>query len=334
MADTVNNAFNEFMRETINLDPDDTEIAKTSRQYLVDQVLTFPENDKEFPQIYVECNIFFGSFSRSVKKRPLDDIDIMICLKANGCTYTETNGRIEIETKGASEPFTNLAHEQSTLLNSKKVINKFLTSLKDVPKYKVALIQRDMEAATLNLLSYEWIFDIVPCFMTTPNELNKTYYVIPDGKGHWQKTDPRLDKKRVDIINSLHDGNILKIIRLVKYWNQRPTMPSIPSYLLENMVLNYYATRAKEKASNYIDVEFTKVLNDIKSRIYNTVNDPKEIQGDLNTVPFEERKKIALRAELDYNKAIEARQLEDASNFEDSIKKWTEILGGNFPKFD
>lgn len=334
MADTVNNAFDEFMKDTIDLDPNDTEIAKTSRQYLVDQILTFPEKDKEFPQIYIGSNIFFGSFSRSTKKRPLDDIDILICLTASGCYYNETNNHIEIETKNASEYFTKLTNEQSTLLNSKKVINKFLSNLKDVPKYKKALIQRDMEAATLNLESYDWNFDIVPCFMTKANENNKTYYIIPDGNGHWQKTDPRLDKKRIEYINSLHNGYLLKVIRLAKYWNQRPTMPSIPSYLLENMILNYYASRVLNKAGVHVDVELTNVLLDIQSRIYSIVNDPKEIQGNLNVVPEEERKKIAARAKLDYDRALEARQFEDAGNHESAIKKWIEILGDKFPKFD
>lgn len=334
MADTVNNAFNEFMKETINLDPDDTLTAKKSRQYLVDQILTFPETDKEFPKIYIEHYNFFGSFSRSTKKRPLDDIDILICLNASGCTYRETNNHIEIETINAVEYFTKLTHEQSTLLNSKKVINKFLTKLKDVPKYQAAIIQRDMEAATLNLISYDWKFDIVPCFMTTPNEFNKTYYIIPDGNGHWQKTDPRLDKKRIKYINSLHNGYLLKTIRLAKYWNKRPTMPSIPSYLFENMILDYYASRILNKAGIHVDVELTNVFYDIQTRIYNIVNDPKEIQGDINTVPAEERKKIAARAKLDYDRAVEARKFEDSGNHESAIKKWIEILGDKFPKFD
>lgn len=334
MASTVNNAFDEFMADSINLDSDDTIIAKKSRQYLVDQILTFPEKDKDFPQIYVENNIFFGSFARSTKKKPLDDIDILICLTASGCYYKETNNHIEIETKNASEYFTKLTHEQSTLLNSKKVINKFLTNLKDVPKYKKALIQRDMEAATLNLESYDWNFDIVPCFMTKATEYNKTYYIIPDGNGHWQKTDPRLDKKRIENINSLHYGHLLKVIRLAKYWNQRPTMPSIPSYLLENMILNYYASRVQNKAGVHVDVELTNVFLDIKSRIYSIVNDPKEIQGNLNVLSEEEKKKIATRAKLDYDRAVEARKFEDAGNHESAIKKWIEILGDKFPKFN
>ena len=60
MAKTVNSAFDEFMKNSVNLDSDRTVKAKSSRDWLVGQILSFPDNDSDFPAIYTEKNIFYG----------------------------------------------------------------------------------------------------------------------------------------------------------------------------------------------------------------------------------------------------------------------------------
>lgn len=49
---------------------------------------------------------------------------------------------------------------------------------------------------------------------------------------HWTKTDPRIDKNRVTDINVKLGGNMLNVVRMVKYWQRRKTMPTMNSYLL------------------------------------------------------------------------------------------------------
>lgn len=333
MAKTVDEAFNKFMTDTVNLDPDQTKKARGSREWLVGQIGTFSESDTKFPSIYSEKNIFFGSFSRRTKKRPLDDIDIMMCMKADGCTYNEFTDKIEITVPNNATRFKDYVNEATAILNSRKVINAFITKLTGVPQYKKAEIKRNLEAATLNLESYDWVFDIVPCFFTTEDAYKRTYYIIPDGNGNWKKTDPRIDSDRLSIMNTTHEGNLLNVIRAIKYWNTRPTMPTMGSYLLENMILDYYEGQT-EIASKYVDIEIVKVLIEIHRRISNPVNDPKGIQGDLNNLSAEDKKKIKDMAYQDYSKAFDARQLENAKNHKDSISKWIEIFGDKFPKYE
>ena len=332
MAKTVIIAFDEFMRNSVNLDIDRTKKARNSRDWLVDQIKGFPYKDSNFPKIYTENNIFFGSFARKTKKRPLDDIDIMIALAAQGCTYIEYPNRIELTVPEASSQFKKLCNDETSILNSIKLVNLFVKNLKSVPQYENADIKRNQEAATLKLLSYEWKFDVVPCFITTENSLGKTYYLIPDGKGHWKKTDPRLDRDRTNNINTSKNGRVLGVIRAIKYWNKRATMPIMSSYLLENIILDYYEATNSEP-NQYIDVELVKILGDLKSRVYKAVNDPKKIQGDINNLTPDEMNKISNRANNDYEKAIEARRLEDEGRQKESINKWREIFGNAFPQY-
>lgn len=76
MATTVDGAFSEFLRDYINLDPEDTKKARNSKDWLIGNINKFDWSIEGFPKLYPEKHIQFGSFSRKTKKRPLDDIDI------------------------------------------------------------------------------------------------------------------------------------------------------------------------------------------------------------------------------------------------------------------
>lgn len=332
MAKTVTTAFNEFLKEKVNLDSKVSSTARSSRNWLLDQIHNFTNKDEEFPKFYKDIDIGFGSFARNTKKRELDDIDIMIGLSAQESTYCEYSDRIEITVPDSATTLKNLCNDNSNTLNSRKVINKFINNLKNIDQYKKADINRNLQAAVLNLSSYTWSYDIVPCFFTKEDSYGKTYYLIPDGNGNWMKTDPRIDRDRVSTINQKLDGNVLNVIRIMKYWNKRPTMPSMQSYLLENMILNYYDTAPS--CSKYVDIEIPKILSYICNNIFNPVYDPKGIQGDLNKLSFDDKLKIQIRAACDMDKANEARDFENDNDPKSSINKWAEIFGGDFPKYD
>jgi len=329
MAKTVNGAFNTFNQDFVNLDPERTKKARNSRDWLYGQLNNLPDNDTDFPLKYEERHIRFGSFARNTKIRELDDIDIIYCLHANNATYSQDNfdkKKYYLHTPNAGSRLKNLSDEN--ILNSRKVVNQFVSSLEDIEHYKQADIHRRQEAATLQLSSYEWNFDIVPAFYTTAG-----FYLIPDGEGNWKATNPPIDQNKVSRINKKHDGNILQIVRTLKYWNRRAQMPTIGSYLFENLVLNYFDTQ--DKISDYIDVNLIKFWNSLKSEIYKTVIDPKGIQDDLNDLSYEDKVKVANKSSDTYDKGYEAYKFEtEEKNQEKSINKWGEIFGDDFPNYE
>jgi hypothetical protein len=210
------------------------------------------------------------------------------------------------------------------------VINKFRNALSGIPQYEKADIGRRGVAAVLNLKSYTWSFDIVPGFFTAPESGGKTFYIIPDGKGHWMKTDPRRDRDRLSAVNRLHEGHALQAVRLVKYWNRRPTMPTIPSYLLECMIADYYGSRI-QVASGYVAIEFGPILSHLQNAVFSDVQDPKGVQGNLNDLSLTDRLSISHRAATDSGRAAAARAAEQASVHQTSIMLWRDILGPDFP---
>jgi hypothetical protein len=333
MALTVNEAFNEFLRDVVNLDLEQTKKARSSRDWLFGQIAGF-QADATFPVAYPDININFGSFARRTKKRPLDDIDMMIGLSGQGAYYTEFTDEITITVNPESN-LKPICNDFTNILNSKKVINKFIKKCEAVPQYSKADIKRNGAAVVLSLQSYDWCFDIVPCFITAPDSFGRTYYLIPDGNSNWKKTDPRIDRERIREINKFHDGNVLNVIRIIKYWNRRATMPSMGSYFLETMILDHYERRSEtDKASKYVDIEIPKVLQYIAGHIYLDVLDSKGIRGNINDISWEDRVKIADRASLDKQKADEARNFENSSDHKSSIQKWRDVFGEQFPKYE
>lgn len=326
MATTVNGAFAEFMKDTVNLEKNEAQTARKSRDNLLTNIKSFNGDDDFFSINSSRC-LNFGSFQRHTKLRPLDDIDMMICISgSDDRKYSYVGNGVYYMGANQTDKNNGLNKKDTDYLNSTKVINRFISKLSCLNDYSKAELHKNHEAATLKLKSYDWNFDIVPCFYCSGD-----FYLIPDGNGNWKKTDPRIDNDRITTINQEHNGNLLGLIRLVKYWNSRHITYTIGSYMLECMILNRYENMTTPE-NWWIDLQFRDTLNYLSSAIYSSVNDPKGIQGNLNVFSYSEKASISEALKSAYNKATEASSLE-SSDQKAAIKKWGEVLGAYFPDY-
>ncbi len=173
MATTVIAAFNEFMKDTVNLEKADTDDARASRDWLIGKINDF-ENDEVFPVSYPGIHIAFGSFARRTKIRPLDDIDLMFGLTGQGATYTILSDRVTVTSSGEGSRLHRYRHSGADTVCSVRILNAFKSRLQDVAQYAQADIRRNQEAVTLKLVSKDWNFDIVPCFITSEDAFGRT----------------------------------------------------------------------------------------------------------------------------------------------------------------
>lgn len=331
MATTVNNAFSEFMTDSVNLDKDVVTKARDSRDNLLSNISEFGNSDGFF-DLCQNFNVHFGSFSRKTKCRELDDIDLMIGISANGATYNSSDPWDNVHiTPSITDSAQRACLNFDGTLNSTKVINKFKNKLVEVREYSRSDIHKSGEAVVLNLTSKVWSFDIVPCFHTVVESNGRSYYLIPNGKGNWKKTDPSKDRDHVTNSNQAKDGRLLELVRLTKKWNKVKKATTIPSYLLETMVVNY--TDSVSELDAYIDLRFINVLKYISNYMLASIYDLKGIQGNINTLSPEDRLLLQSKAHTDYLKACTAQYYERNGMQKDAINKWREILGGDFPTY-
>ena len=332
MATTVNNAFSEFMTDSVNLDKDVVTNARNSRDNLLSNISEFGNSDGFF-DLCQNFNVHFGSFSRKTKCRELDDIDLMIGISANGATYNSSDPWDNVHiTPSITDSAQRACLNFDGTLNSTKVINKFKNKLVEVREYSRSDIHKSGEAVVLNLTSKVWSFDIVPCFHTVVESNGRSYYLIPNGKGNWKKTDPTIDKDHILNTNKEKDGRVLELIRICKKWNKVKNAKTLPSYLLETMIINH--CDEEKELNQWIDVRFKNALKYIANHILSSVYDMKDIQGNINTLDILDRYTLKSKAQSDYEKACEAIKYEtDEKDHKKSINKWREILGGDFPTY-
>ena len=306
--------------------------ARASRDWLLGQISGWPEQDADFPSLYPEINLHYGSFARRTKIRELDDIDLMIGLKGLGTTYTtDAGGTVKLKVPEGIA-LRQLCHDGTDELNSRRVVNAFVSRLKDIPQYQNSEIKRNQQAAVLNLLSYTWSFDIVPSFITNPEWNGRTYYVIPDGSGHWMKTDPRIDKERTDSINRNHQGHLWNVMRLIKFWNKRRSVTTMPSYLIECMVLGFYENQWTQ-ASPRPELEVPRVLQQIALSVLGNVEDPKGIQGNINKLSLENRSEISSTASRHAQYAEAAIYAQSRGDERSAINYWRDVFGSDLPAY-
>ena len=249
----------------------------------------------------------------------------MFCLTADNAYYTQYGSQYVISTPNAGVRLK--AQSNNDILNSIKVLNIFKNSLSNIDQYNNAEIHRRGEAVTLQLQSYSWNFDIVPCFFT-----DTQLYLIPDGNGHWKATNPKVDQECITAINLDNEGKALQLIRTLKYWNRHHSSHTLNSYLFEQFVLNFI--NSKTSLSDFIDFSIRDFFSYLYAAIFQPVNDPKSLQGDLNKISILDRLSISTKASWAYKKAYDAFQAEaEESNQAKAIRLWQEIFGTEFPNY-
>lgn len=334
MATTVNKAFEEFMTNTVNLDPKIVSKARNSRDNLLENIAELSKKD-DFFTLCQPFNEHFGSFARKTQCRELDDIDLMIGICGNGATYNGDDPWNNIHIYSSSDDSAQKACTRDDgTLNSTQVLNKFKKALEKVREYSRSETHRNGEAIVLNLKSKDWSFDIVPCFKTKKNENGQDYYLIPNGSGNWKKTDPRKDREYVSSVNKSNDGKVLELVRLAKRWNQDTNKIFVPSYVLETLVVNYCNSSIDELEPSLGD-RFKDTLLYIYNNIGVPIYDMKGIQGDINSLSLSDRMAFANKVWKDYSKALSAIDYETTQkDMGSSISKWGEIFGSDFPEYD
>lgn len=347
MAKTVNVAFREFISNTVNVLSADSDTAKKSRDWLFEQI-GLQSSKGNFLRSASIYNISFGSFSRKTKIKPLDDVDIMIGLiggdlEISGDLWNDISLKVKSDCQdslilGLSDKI--FLWSTDLYLNSNKVKNKLVSALGNISQYENAEIHARGAAVTLKLKSFKWTYDIVPAFYYKGDQYSNPYYLIPNGKGKWQKTNPKLEQDRVTRLNQRFNGTVLETIRLVKYWNRRGKMPNITSYVLETIVLDYFDQTSNnktvdDKTYDWIDIHFSGALFYISNHIMGIVQDTKKIQGNINDLEWEQKYKIQQRANNDYKKSSEAITAEiDEKDMKKSINLWRDIFGSDFPQYE
>lgn len=330
MAYTVWTAFNQFRQNTVDLDPEVTKTARVSRDYLFLQLRKLAGEVPGFPPLTGSFQSF-GSFARRTKIRPLDDIDFLALLNGRGTsTYVHLSKpyvhRIRVTDWDA--PLADFADE-SDYVNSTRILYRIRDSLGSLSSYRKAELKKNMQAVVLNLVSYDWSFDIVPAVPVSDGREGTAHYLIPDGYGDWIATDPRIDAANTTSVNQSHANKFLPTVRLLKYWNRRTHKPALQPYYFETLAISVF-----RYASSITDFPSAvkHFFHNCPAYLWSSCPDPKSLGPALDAdVSYDTKKKVADAMSEAAQFADWAQMYDAQKNSETAIYWWGRIFGPEFP---
>jgi predicted nucleotidyltransferase len=95
MSFTVSGAFETFRKNFVDLEDSQVQKARASRDAMLDRI----NNLSGFLPLYRACHMQFGSFARNTKTRPIDDIDLIVCLSGGDLEICDVKSWADIRLK-------------------------------------------------------------------------------------------------------------------------------------------------------------------------------------------------------------------------------------------
>jgi hypothetical protein len=293
MATTILSAFQK-LKENLEITGLQKSVVSTRQNNIRDVV----EKD-----LAVLDSFLTGSYSRSTMIAPLKeaDIDIFIVLDSK-YFYHYDNGQ-----NGGQAGLLDLL---------KRTLRKTYTRTPD--------ISRNGQAVTIRF--EDFMVDVVPGF----NRKGGGYLIPNSITQSWISTDP---KKHVEIFseaNSVHKGNLIPLIKMIKGWN-RNSGKYFRSFHLEVMALQILHGVTISDFPSGVRFFFDK------ARFYVTKQNPdpagygRDVGNYINTQ--EKIQEASSKFQLAYERAIKAEEYASRGYIKDAIEMWIKIFGDYFPAY-
>lgn len=333
--------FENLLTRQINIPSGIRSAAGRGQNHLRDFLAAESARDPNFPQVLtkVDSDFLGGSFARHTKKWPLDDIDIYLPLDGYNLFYFQNGQTLPYTVQSDGNLFWNpllsgIRWTNGPWVSSSKIINEFARILTrhypretEVRPNGECVSVRMSQGATANAdgLGY----DVVPCFSLKPYTSSELeFYLVPDGHGGWQRTNPRLDNDVCEILHSYHNRVYRKVVKLIKYWNDVQLAGWFSSYYLEFAISKAFWNRKTQNSpvgsiSEGLAAAFAAV-----DQALGAGNQTSWISGapTIERPTFDGSKTIAVSLAL--LTADLALTYEKSGNISEAARQWRSIFGG------
>lgn len=255
---SVTQAFETFLDREVNIAKGVRSLASKSQNHLREFLASESDRDKTFPRVLsiVDSDFLGGSFARHTKIWPLDDIDVYLPLDGHDLFYLQNAVRLPytVLSDGVlkNNPLLGYRWMSGPYVSSARLIHEFASVLRrHYPKETG--VSPKAEAVTVRLSQGETDhqdglgYDIVPCFSMKPDEPSElSFYLIPDGKNGWLRTNPRIDGYISEKIQADNNKTFRKVVKLIKYWVRLKLSGSLESYYAELAIAKAFLQKNRE----------------------------------------------------------------------------------------
>jgi hypothetical protein len=195
---SLEQAFVEFESTVARVPDDDNTSAKEVHPQIRQAVAS---------ELSVETHFLSGSYGRKTQAKSLKDVDIIVVLKDDdGAYFRSASDTLEAVRKAA---------KTSELVKPAHV---------------------SVRAVKCFLPDYDFHVDLVPALRRTASGLYLTRNLPEEGYDDWTLEDPEAQKKASGDKNKETDGRHIRLVRIIKAWNQRYEKKPLRSYHAEALV--------------------------------------------------------------------------------------------------
>jgi hypothetical protein len=338
----IDAAFDDLLGKEINISKALRTKASESQIHLRDFLCSEASRDSAFPTVLSRADTDFlgGSFARHTKNWPLDDIDVYLPLDGWNLIYLSVGRRLPYVVRSdGSRSFNPLLLPRwmdGIYISSAKVVSEFARALRRHYPAETR-ISSNGTCVTVRMTHGETQdadglgYDVVPCFSLKPDDPNELeFYLMPDGRGGWMKTNPKLDTDISDILQNFNRKFYRKVVKLIKYWNQVQLDAAFSSYYLEFAICRLFLARKSSNqliasVSEGLALGFESLLTAYKSGDQTSwiVGAPPIQSPGLTDIQLGILDLVQSRAELAWN-------YEQANREADALRHWNMVFGQAF----
>lgn len=254
-------------------------------------------------ELAVKDSFLTGSYRRNTMIAPLSeaDIDVFVVLD-NSYFYDYTEGR-----NGGQAGLLDLV---------KRTLRRTYTRTPD--------ISRNGQAVTIRF--DDFMVDVVPAFNRSGGG-----YLIPNSiSQRWIETDPQKHVEIFSQANSIHNGDFIPLVKMIKGWNKN-TGQHFRSFHLEVLALRVLTNVTISDFSSGSRYFFDKGRGLVKFQ----APDPAGYSGDVGSYissPTQIEEAVA-KMQAAYERSLKAEDLARRGDISGAIETWKRVFGGYFPTY-
>jgi hypothetical protein len=331
MPNPVVDGFDKLMKHSVQLSKQQHFGVLAARNWFLEasEELCAAEAEDSFPLLRPAYNIHQGAFDLGLAIQPLRDLGMLLCIAADGSACSEGESGYKIKPPQKATRLISLCDTATGLLNSQRLLEALASiySAWDEPcDCEIAPSGTELH---LKLERYNWTFSVTMGLWVKAKNPLASFYLVPDGTGGWRKSTPKIFKTNLIDFNRFHNNNYFDLVRMFIYWNRRGQIPRLDDRL-SNAIVHNYCLLKESKLTEFVDVDFSSLLNFIWENIDGPVIDKMGTLGDVNHLDLEERKSLKEFAFHDKLIAEQARYSEGKGDYKRSTSRWKKVFGPGF----
>jgi hypothetical protein len=196
------------------------------------------------PLIYRGDSFLAGSLGRRTQEHPLDDIDLYLVVNGGNLIMHPDGNTVPVTLYGTPpNPLaTDPRYVNGDWVSSWLVLQAFQAPVSAIARSSGAASGLSAKRKTLYLTWSDINIDLgFVLWGQAPPRVNDRYY-LPKGntEAWWSSTNPKLDQQRLTERNKAGGGQLLPLIRMMKWWSLHRNQDRLKGIHLEVMVENAF----------------------------------------------------------------------------------------------